>query len=418
MKHFLSILSFVVIVYSLNAQNVLPCYKHGTVDESLIYNSSSIKSKENLFKRNETIKIPVVVHVIHDGIDTPLPLLAEDNIPEENIHRQLDQLNKDFNDLNEDRSNRHALFAPIAVNTKIEFVLAETDPEGNETNGINRVFYPGLSHTGLVTNAEIETFIKPSTIWDPTKYLNIWTVRFTETTSAFTLLGYAQFPDSSGLAGMPSDDSPQNPNTDGVVINPVVFGVPPEEDIYQNNNRTLSHELGHFFGLRHIWGDGSCEFDDFVEDTPTQESATGGCDLDRSSCGSQNNTENYMDYTNGNCQNMFTEGQKLRIDQVLIRSPRRRELIYSDVIDRTETSINNYTKQVYTFNNSGNSVELKSASEVIELKDIVIYNSLGLNVSTRKQRLNQRSVNINTKSLAPGIYVINYQGESLKFIKP
>ena len=417
MKHFFSIVSIVVIGYCLNAQNVLPCYKHGTVYEGLIYNSSSIKFNNHLFKRNETIQIPVVIHVIHDGIDTPLPLLVEDNVPEENIYRQLEQLNKDFNDLNEDRRNRNALFAPIATNTKIEFVLAEKDPSGNETNGINRVFYPGLSHTGLVTNVEIETFIKPSTIWDPTKYLNIWTVHFTETTNAFTLLGYAQFPDSSGLAGMPSDESSQNPKTDGVVVNPVVFGVPPEEDIYQNNNRTLTHELGHFFGLRHIWGDGSCDFDDFVEDTPTQESATGGCELERSSCGSQNNTENYMDYTNGNCQNMFTNGQKLRMDQVLIRSPRRRELIFSDVIDRSNTSIAERSIASIEMKSFENFIELRS-NEVIEVKEIRIYSTLGLLFPVEHSIYNDKLININTQSLSPGIYILSYKGKSLKFIKP
>lgn len=325
-----------------NAQ-VIKCFDIGTVNAKNL----NLNTKQNLathYKKAEKIQIPVVVHVIHDGITNPNispPLLYEDNIPQEDIIRQIEILNQDFSRTNPDRNQTINEFQSIAAGLNVEFVLAEIDPDGNPTNGIDRVLYPGLAHTGFVVNQEIETIIKPLTVWNPDEYLNIWTIRFAETTSTFALLGYAQFPDSSGLAGMPSDASTQNPNTDGVVINPIVFGVSPENDFFNNNNRTLTHEIGHLFGLRHIWGDGNCNVDDFVNDTPNAESPSAGCQLDRFSCDGLNQVQNYMDYSNGVCQNIFTQGQVARMQIVLNKSPRRRQLKDSKGINRSITSVNN-----------------------------------------------------------------------------
>jgi PKD repeat protein len=90
-----------------------------------------------------------------------------------------------------------------------------------------------------------------------------------------------------------------------------------------NNGRTLSHEAGHWLGLRHIWGDNTCA-NDFVNDTPEHEDANNGCPVfpykPFNACGGDANGEmyvNYMDYTDGNCQNMFSAGQSARMNTIL-----------------------------------------------------------------------------------------------------
>ena len=220
--------------------------------------------------------------------------------------------------------------------------MALTAPDGTGTNGINRV---NIGQDGA-TRDDIENVIKPSTIWDATQYLNMWTVKFAAPDD--NLLGYAQFPESSGLDGMPT--SPQSAETDGVVQLYRAFGTADLDDgtfnLHPSYNlgRTATHEVGHWVGLRHIWGDGlgcnngtpspgcSCNDDDYCNDTPNSEKANYSCAEDNiSNCGvppvaSVDMDENYMDYTSDACMNTFTQDQKGRVQAVMANSPRRMEL--------------------------------------------------------------------------------------------
>ncbi len=404
-----------------SAQSVLPCYT-----TEMYQNSSSLFSQTGTTlsynaKGAAVIRIPVVVHIIHDGVpnspvNTGDPLLYEDNLPEANILRQIDQLNKDFNRLNEDANQTVDAFKPIAANVQIEFVLAKKDPVGNASNGIDRVMYPGFSHAGFATNQEIETVIKPFTVWDPSRYFNIWTIRFTETTGSFALLGYAQFPDSSGLGGMPADNSTQSGSTDGVVINPIVFGTTGAEDYFSNNNRTLTHEIGHSLGLRHIWGDGGCEASDFTDDTPTADGSSSGCDVTRTTCAGLNMTQNYMDYTNGNCQNLFSEGQKTRMLAVMQRSPRRKELPNSDALQEVTSGVNNTSAKsafsVYPNPTTGNLAI--TPNETDKSSQIEIFSAIGIKLQTVTLL---GPTNVDVSELSPGMYYIKYGVHTQSFIK-
>jgi hypothetical protein len=82
-----------------------------------------------------------------------------------------------------------------------------------------------------------------------------------------------------------------------------------------DGGRTTTHEVGHWLNLRHIWGDATCG-DDFVADTPQQQTSNGGCPaFPHRTCGNTTNGDmfmNYMDYTDDNCMNIFTNGQRLR----------------------------------------------------------------------------------------------------------
>lgn len=116
---------------------------------------------------------------------------------------------------------------------------------------------------------------------------------------------------------------PGNGNGDGMVINRTAFGsgtgcgvVAPGAPY--NLGRTLTHEMGHYLNLRHIWGDGGCGASDFVQDTPDANASNGGCpNIGKTSCGSADLHMNYMDYTYDACMYMFTEGQAVRAENLL-----------------------------------------------------------------------------------------------------
>ena len=254
------------------------------------------------------VTIPVVYHVLTDGVGST-------NLTEAIIQAQNDQLNLDF-------SNNSGSTYSVASDTQVQFCLASLDEDEDPLfePGINRITAYGA---GTFSRPDFENTIKPATQWDPTRYLNIWVADLES-----PLLGYAQFPSNSGLAGLNGGGA----NTDGVVITYFSVGsvANPGSGAPYNLGRTLTHELGHWLGLRHIWGDtGNCSNDDFCADTPDATTANAGCPT-VDSCSSDglgaDMVENYMDYTNDGCMDTFTADQKTRIQAVLANSPRRREL--------------------------------------------------------------------------------------------
>lgn len=269
-------------------------------------------------------RIPVVVHVVHNGE----PVGTGPNISSAQVRSQIEVLNEDFRKkAGTNGYNEH----PKGADTFIEFYLATEGPNGEtlEEPGIDRV-YGGRSEwpKGYLRNP-IETSLKPGTIWDPERYFNIWTVNFGGFVSR-DLLGYAQFPDASGLFGLNVDNGPAD--TDGIVIGYKYFGssekgkfpvlVPPFD-----LGRTTTHEVGHWLGLRHIWGDGDCLYDDYCEDTPLSSEPSYGCPTVKITCMEEEMFENYMDYTDDACMNIFTQDQMERMYTVLQTSPRRKEVV-------------------------------------------------------------------------------------------
>ncbi len=289
----------------------------------LIFVSSCKNETEPIEPEELVLRIPVVVHVIHNGE----PIGTGANISYEQIVSQIEVLNEDFR--REDGTNGFNNH-PDGVDTEIEFYLVATDPNGNTLTepGVDRSDGGRESWPkGAILNP-IDDLIKPTTIWNPEQYFNIWTVNFGGFVSR-NLLGYAQFPSNSGLAGLNEDEG--SANTDGIVIGYKYFGSSekgnfPELYAPFDLGRTTTHEVGHWLGLRHIWGDGDCDVDDFCEDTPTSAEPNYGCAAN-SSCLSEDMIENYMDYTDDACMNIFTQEQKSRMHQVLAESPRRRELV-------------------------------------------------------------------------------------------
>jgi hypothetical protein len=241
------------------------------------------------------IQIPVVVHVVWNT--------NPQNISQNQIQSQIDVLNRDFQRTNPDISGVPSVWTNLIGNAQLQFNLATRDPNNNPTNGIVR-------RQTTVTQFGSNDAVKfnssgGSDAWDTTRYLNIWVCNL-----GSSLLGYAQFP------GGPA-------NTDGVVVTHSGFGTTGTATAPFNLGRTATHEVGHWFNLRHIWGDDGtgCTGTDNVDDTPNQGGPNYGCpNFPKTSCNNGPNGDmfmNYMDYVDDGCMIMFTNGQVSRIDACL-----------------------------------------------------------------------------------------------------
>lgn len=248
-----------------------------------------IRSRKSLREEDvvaTVIRIPVVVHVLYKT--------AAQNISDEQIKTQIDALNRDFRKRNADTSILPASFAALAADIQIEFALATADPAGRATTGIlrkqtSRNFWDQDDRIKFSSQGGDDA-------WDSHSYLNIWVGNM------IGVLGYASTPGS-------------DPAKDGLVLNYTACGTINTSAPYQLG-RTGVHEIGHWLGLKHIWGDSFCG-DDGVDDTPRQGNFTSGCPSGfRSSCSNGatgDMYQNYMDYTNDACMVLFTRGQKQRM---------------------------------------------------------------------------------------------------------
>lgn len=219
------------------------------------------------------INIPVYVHIVYPNTNT---------ISNTQVTSQINILNADFKNKNLNLLPNGTNFANDATDAGFKFTLAETfrhnDPKSSwGTNNSVKVAYPPIT---------------------PGTHLNIWVCNI-----GGGILGYAQFPGG-------------NPATDGIVLGGDYFG---ETSGAYGAGRTATHEVGHYLNLRHIWGDGRCKQDDFVEDTPPSDRSNYGCpSFPLVHCNTADMTMNYMDYTNDACMYMFTDGQRNRMRPIFL----------------------------------------------------------------------------------------------------
>ncbi|MFN7014955.1 MAG: peptidase, partial [Bacteroidia bacterium] len=194
-----------------------------------------IKRQRMLGRLPSVIRIPVVVHVIHNGDAVG----SGENIADGQVLSQITVFNQDFRKLAGTPGDG------LGVDTTIEFCMAQVDPNGNPTNGIDRRNLGTPNYNGAAVEAA-----KATTIWDPTKYLNMWTFRFGGDLNG--VLGYAQFPTGSGLQGMPDVDCiTGEASTDGVVAafdtfgSRTIFPAGSYNGTSYDKGRTMTHEVGH-----------------------------------------------------------------------------------------------------------------------------------------------------------------------------
>ncbi len=279
----------------------------------------------NLFTSVQNTKIiPLVFHIIHDGH----PIGEEENISLDQIYDAVSILNEDFNNLNEDLDNVINEFQPIVGNPNIEFRIAKLDPNGNCTNGINRVF-------SEETN-QANDCVKELISWDDTKYVNIWVVEDIDLeigAAAYTYLPGSLWGDE----------------VEGIIINHEYLGSIGTSNNSPYQRHTLTHEFGHFFNLEHTWGWGSngeldnCSDDDGVIDTPNTIGTYSMCNLSQESCGSLDNIQNFMDYSSCSC--MFTNDQVTRMDNCLNSSISSRNNLWANTNLWITGTHNNYNAE-------------------------------------------------------------------------
>lgn len=259
--------------------------------------------KNNPGTARSVVTIPVVVHVVYKT--------ASQNISDEQVKSQIDVLNEDFQFSNPDTSKIPEAFKSVAGNAMIQFCLAAYDPDGDSTTGIIR------------TKTDVSLFATGDSVkytskggddaWPPKHYLNIWTCNL-----GGGVLGFATLPQNNS----------GNSKTDGVVVLYRAFGRTGTVVYPYNQGRTCTHEVGHWFGLTHIWGDdnGSCSGTDNIADTPNQGDANFGCpDFPHTDSCSKTAPGvmfmNYMDYTDDRCMYMFTKDQSA-VMNATINGPR------------------------------------------------------------------------------------------------
>ncbi len=275
-----------------------------------------ILEQQNSATTREIITIPVVVHVIWYD--------ESEKFSELEIQAQIDGLTADFRKMNENRFTIPEEFQPLAADVEIEFCLATVTENGQETNGIIYKYTDQLN-IGTSSNGIKRIHYDQhggSDAWNTNDYINIWVGQMEN------FEGLATFP---GTAPVPEED--------GIVIDPDFFGFFCSTSNGSSHGRTLTHEMGHFLNLRHIWGtnsgSGNCDSDDFVSDTPRQDISSKGCPTHpQESCGSNNMFMNYMDYTDDACLSMFTHGQKMRMLATLAPAGPRGSLRNSNGCDK------------------------------------------------------------------------------------
>ncbi|MES2621791.1 MAG: M43 family zinc metalloprotease [Bacteroidota bacterium] len=246
---------------------------------------------------NDVIYIPVVFHIIYDND----AIGSGENITDAQVLSQIDALNLYFSYQDPGIATVPGPFKSLVADCKIQFCLAKFDENGIPSSGIIRHPFPAKATWDSET--DIDNTLKPATAWNSSRYLNIWSVRMGGQLLTDGILAYATFP-GFGAA-----------NEDGIVSRYTNIGTIGSVLPTYNRGKTITHEVGHWLGLLHIWGfDANCnDVGDFISDTPDQADLNFGCpNYPSISCSNGPNGDmfmNYMDYTRDNCSSMFTIDQ-------------------------------------------------------------------------------------------------------------
>lgn len=362
--------------------------------------------------RSDVYTIPVVVHVVYEN--------DAENIPDSVIFNQIESLNADYRRLNEDAVNVRDTFNTIVGDTFIEFQLAVIDPDGNPTTGITRTETDVTSFFDWATFAEDvkQTATGGIDAWDQSRYLNIWICDMSFFGEVF-LLGYATPPD--GLDHWP--DGAIDGLADGVVLqyetvgsnnpNPLISGGLTMEVV----GRTLTHEVGHYLGLRHIWGDGGCSEQDGIDDTPNMSvQSSQDCDLEKNTCVDDieglgdlpDMVENYMDYSAETCQNSFTQGQ-VDMMRSIIENYRGDLIEGNPALGIDEKIASPFELSIYPNPSKGGEVTI--AVDKFDLNSTIsIYAESGQQFG--QYQINATANSIALTNMAPGLYFVRVDNEA------
>jgi len=230
------------------------------------------------------VTVEVVVNVVYQA--------SPQNVSDSQIKSQIAVLNRDFAAKNPDREKVPAPWQGLVTDSRLRFKLVKvvrkktTRSSFSTDDGVKRASGGGVAP------------------FEPKTHLNLWVCALAD-----GVLGYAQFP------GGPTA-------TDGVVIDTHAFGTKGTAQAPFDLGRTATHEVGHYFNLRHIWADTEdCSGSDFVADTPNAAGPNYGTPaFPTVSCGNGPHGDmfmNYMDYVDDAAMVLFTAQQVLRMRTAL-----------------------------------------------------------------------------------------------------
>ena len=360
----------------------------------LIRNYHSGEGRVSAISLRDEIVIPLVFHIFNKSSSLP-----GERIDEADIYRQVDLLNKAFAGTNWDRKNIPELFRKYMGSSTVRFCIGSRTVDGKMIKGIE--FY----ETGEDYFADklIQTDNKRHEIkhkeyggadaWDSEKYINIW---IGETRR---LRGQSTFP---GIPARYKDE-------EGIILNiKTVKG----DDLY---SKVIIHEMGHYLGLLHIWGEKGCDNDDGIEDTPLQDYYYTGCpEGEKISCGSADMYVNYMDYTDDRCSLMFTAGQVEAMMNILA-TYRKGLLEGNDYCYSASGSGADFGISIST--NGGNIVFTREKL-INEKVEISVFDILGHKIARNIMYPYQSLVEIPAYNLSRGVYLIIMQlGKKRKTVK-
>jgi len=275
-----------------------------------VYNLNQTNTTKQINEQNtlnqkqlpDSICIPVVIHNVYK--------LAEQKIDLQTVLQQIESINKDFNAQNNDLELVDDNFKPLIANVAFRFILVDKDLEGNDFDGINYK-RSDIDTFKMNQHPNVKLPIKGIKAWKPNEYINIWVCNL-----------------EAGISGYASYPTPYFQD-DGIVIHYQNFGV--ENQVAKppfHLGRTLTHELGHYFGLQHLYGEEltDCSKDDGLADTPKTNRLYKGCpklgenpNLCNDLYSKQDMVQNFMNHTNDGCMQMFTQNQKALMQYHLIQ---------------------------------------------------------------------------------------------------
>ena len=353
--------------------------------------------------RANVITVPVVFHIVYNS--------ATENLTDDYINAQIDILNKSYLRNNSDTSSLRAEFFPFVGPAKIQFMLAQIIRKSTAITKFNYIVdFWGNNEADFVK----QTALGGSDAITPSTKLNIWICDLGDNTGADGLLGFAYPP--SGLPNWGGMQFPTGP-LEGVVLDYLAVGgtakLPKGNAQFGARGKTAVHEIGHYLGLRHIWGDddGACQGqvgfeDDGISDTPHQGDASNfNCNKNTNSCNQgagdlKDMVENYMDYSSETCQNSFTKGQVSLMESVLNN---QRLLV------RIPTKVEDYdlTANVSIYPNpTDNFVNVGILNLDFNAAEVFLINNLGQVISTKTLTKNATTTTISVQDFPTGIYFL------------